>query len=139
MPSISEEEARRGSQTRKSVTLQTVPKAAIKNLQPKRVQDLHKLAGYAVYCGARPFNLFKEPNMRAFITSLEPAYTPPDRGTIGGKLLIECYNETRAEVLEIIRRSQWINVSIDESFDKAIFLEWSCSYTLNRRMTLVET
>jgi hypothetical protein len=53
--------------------------------------------------------------MRAFITSFKSAYTSPDRMNIGGKLLIECYNEIRTEVLENIRLSNWINVSINKS------------------------
>jgi hypothetical protein len=53
--------------------------------------------------------------MRAFINSLEPAYTLPSRERIGGNLLIECYNEIRAQVLENIRNNDFINVSIDES------------------------
>jgi hypothetical protein len=96
-------------------TLHIVPKAPIKRLLPQRVHDLYKLAGYAIYCGARPFSLFQEPNMRAFITSFKSAYTPPDRISVGSKLLIECYNETRTEVLENIRSSNWINVSLNES------------------------
>jgi hypothetical protein len=54
--------------------------------------------------------------MRAFITFLKSAYTPFNRINIGNKLLIECYNEIRTEVLENIRSSNWINVSINKSF-----------------------
>jgi hypothetical protein len=53
--------------------------------------------------------------MRAFITSFKPAYTPSDRKIIDSKLLIECYNEAKTEMLENIRLNNWINVSIDKS------------------------
>jgi hypothetical protein len=54
--------------------------------------------------------------MRAFIASLEPAYTLSNRHRISNSLLTECYNETRAEVLENIRNNDFINISINKSF-----------------------
>jgi hypothetical protein len=53
--------------------------------------------------------------MRAFIIFFKPAYTPSNRKVIGGKLFIECYNETKTKVLENIRSDKWINVFINES------------------------
>jgi hypothetical protein len=53
--------------------------------------------------------------MRAFIAFLEPTYTPPNRHRIGNSLLTECYNETRAKVLENIRNNDFINVFINKS------------------------
>jgi hypothetical protein len=96
------------------ITLQTVPKATVTRLESSKIKFLDKLAGYAVYCGARPFNLFQKPNMRALINALQPAYTPPNRRTIGDSLLIECYNETKTEMLKNIRQNDFINVFIDK-------------------------
>jgi hypothetical protein len=53
--------------------------------------------------------------MRALINALQPIYTLPNRKTIGDSLLIECYNETKAEVLKNIRQNNFINVSINKS------------------------
>lgn len=51
--------------------------------------------------------------MRVLINALEPAYILFTRKKIGDSLLTECYNETKAEVLENIRKNDFINVSID--------------------------
>jgi hypothetical protein len=53
--------------------------------------------------------------MRAFITFFKSVYTFFDRMSVGDKLLIECYNEIRTKVLENIRLSNWINVSLNKS------------------------
>jgi hypothetical protein len=53
--------------------------------------------------------------MRAFIIFFKPVYTSLNRKIIGSKLFIECYNEIRAEVLENIRSSKWINIFINKS------------------------
>jgi Protein of unknown function (DUF 659)/hAT family C-terminal dimerisation region len=108
-----EEARKKGIFVQTKLTMQK--RSAIVRLNPEEVKKIDKKAGYAIYCGARPFSMFDEPNMRVFLDALQPAYTAPHQKAIGGKLLIECYNETYAEVLQNIRENTLINVSIDES------------------------
>jgi hypothetical protein len=91
--------------------------------QPIKVQQLSKEqaelhereAGYAIYCGARPFSTFAEPYMNKFISSLAPAFKIPDRDAFAGRILDPCYTETKAQVEEILKHARVINLIIDES------------------------
>jgi hypothetical protein len=54
--------------------------------------------------------------MREFLNLLQFTYTVPHQKAIGDRLLIECYNEIYTEVLENIRKNDFINVFTDKSF-----------------------
>ncbi len=45
-------------------------KAPITRLVPEQVKILDKKTAYAIFCGARPFSLYDEPNMREFLNLL---------------------------------------------------------------------
>jgi hypothetical protein len=71
-----QDEARKQSNLVQSrLTMQK--KASITRLTPEQVKILDKKAAYAIFCGARPFSLYDEPNMREFLNLLQPAYTVP--------------------------------------------------------------
>jgi hypothetical protein len=73
---------------------------------------LNKLAGYAVFCGARAFSLFEESAMLDFYAALKPSYKIPSSKTmILGVVSDECYSETFLEVLQAIHNTFSINIS----------------------------
>jgi hypothetical protein len=76
---------------------------------------LQKKAAYAVYCGARPFGLYQDHYLADLITSLHPGFKSPSEWQLRNTLFDDCYKETLREVCTVIRRCEWLNISIDES------------------------
>src|SRR5215469_10359467 len=72
------------------------------SLSKEQMEKLKKKAGYAIYCGARPFSMYIEPYMKDFILELEPAFAIPSDKTFSITILDLCYKETRSEVLDIL-------------------------------------
>ena len=89
-------------------------------------QRFDRLAAMAVYCGARPFALYTDPAMKAFLKGLNAAYTPPDRQTLAGPLLDDCYDDMKAKVDGRLANYSLLNFVTDESssiqFNKIINL-----------------
>src|SRR5581483_4141118 len=86
----------------------------VQQLSKEQVELREREAGYAIYCGARPFSTFAEPYMNRFISNLAPAFKIPDRNTFAGRILDLCYIETKAQVEEILKHARVINVIINE-------------------------
>lgn len=59
--------------------------------------------------------MFMEPYMKDFISDLEPAFKMPSDRTFATTVLDICYKETKGQVLDVLRRSRSLNVSLDES------------------------
>jgi hypothetical protein len=59
--------------------------------------------------------MFNEPYMRQLFKALNPNYDPPDRRTIGGSILNNCYSEIQRQVNVEFSQMQYINVIFDES------------------------
>jgi hypothetical protein len=76
---------------------------------------LDKLAAYAVYCGARPFQLYQEPSMKKLIKKLNSAYDPPSAYLLANRLLNDCYGKTWDKFLYVLKGCEILNVSVDES------------------------
>ncbi len=71
-----QDEARKqGNLVQSRLTMQK--KASITRLAPEQVKILDKKAAYVIFCGARPFSLYDELNIREFLNLLQPAYTVP--------------------------------------------------------------
>lgn len=104
--------APKSTQKKLSFTQQPVK---MRQLSKEDVEKLEKLAGYTVYCGARPFSTYSEAYMKSFIAELEPAFEIPDRKAFAGRILDLCYNETKSQVEEILGRTRTINLITDES------------------------
>lgn len=83
------------------------------NSQPSRGID--QLIAQVCFTGARPFNLFEQQEMRDLIHALSPTYQIPSRQRIADDLLDEAYNETREEVLKELRKTEFLNVTVDET------------------------
>jgi hypothetical protein len=79
------------------------------------VEKLENKAGFAIYCGARPFFMYMEPYMKDFISDLELAFEIPSDRTFATTVLDRCYEETKAQVLDVLRRARVLNISLDES------------------------
>jgi hAT family protein len=109
------EEKAQGRQTLLTQAIKPEASIAIDRLTAEQTSHLNKLAGYAVFCGARPFSLFEESAMLDFHAALKPSFKIPSSKTIGGRILDECYSETFLEVLQAIHTSFSINISTDES------------------------
>ena len=91
-----EDEKAQGRQTLLTQAVNPDASVIFDHLTAAQTSHLNKLAGYAVFCGARPFNLYEESD---FHEALKPAYKTPSGKTIGGRILDECYSETFLEVL----------------------------------------
>jgi Protein of unknown function (DUF 659)/hAT family C-terminal dimerisation region len=103
-----------GGPTQQKLNLKQQP-LRVRSISKEEQEKLEKKAGYAIYCGARPFSMFMEPYMKDFILNLEPAFEVPSNRTFATTVLDLCYEETRAEVFDVLRRSHFLNVSLDES------------------------
>jgi hypothetical protein len=119
IPYKKKREAEEKAQGRQILLTQAVkPEAsiAIDRLTAEQTSYLNKLAGYAVFCGARAFSLFEESAMLLdFYAALKPSYKIPSSKTmILGVVSDECYSETFLEVLQAngaIHNSFSINIS----------------------------
>ena len=81
--------------------------------QPSRSID--QLITQVCFTGARPFNLFEQQEMRDLIHALSPTYQIPSRHRIADDLLDEAYNGLREEVLKELRRTEFLNITVDET------------------------
>jgi Protein of unknown function (DUF 659)/hAT family C-terminal dimerisation region len=113
---VREARERQGLPPLRQATLTNVAaKRPVVPLTTEAHESLLKKAGYVVYVGARPFSLWEDYAMGDFLDELNPAFKPPGRKLVGGRLLTTCYNETFKGVLEAIKLSDFINISTDES------------------------
>jgi hypothetical protein len=87
----------------------------INTITSEEKADLDKSATYAVYYGARPFQLLQEPFMKQFLRKLNLTYTPPSGYILAHRLLDECYKETWNQLMQILKGCEFLNVSVNES------------------------
>lgn len=78
-------------------------------------RSIDQLIAQVCFSGARPFNLFDQPEMRDLIYALSPTYQIPSRHRIADDLLDEAYHGLQQEVLKELRRTQFLNVTVDET------------------------
>jgi hypothetical protein len=117
---VQEARERQGLPSLRQATLTNIAaKHPVIPLTPEAHESLLKKAGYVVYVGARPFSLWEDYAMDDFLNELNPAFKPPSRKLIGGRVLTTCYNETFRDVLAAIKLSDSINISTDESSTSA--------------------
>jgi hypothetical protein len=81
--------------------------------QPAR--NIDQLVAQVCFIGASAFNLFERQEMRDLISALNSTYQIPSRQRIAGDLLDEAYNELREEVIKELRRTKFLNVTVDET------------------------
>jgi hypothetical protein len=110
------EEKAQGRQTLLTQAVKPEASIAIDRLTVEQTSHLNKLAGYAVFCGARAFSLFEESAMLDFYAALKPSYKIPSSKTLRIYMILgvvsdECYSETFLEVLQAIHNSFSINIS----------------------------
>jgi hypothetical protein len=81
--------------------------------QPSR--GINQLIAQVCFTGARPFNLFEQQEMRNLIYALSPTYQIPSRHRIADDLLDKAYNRLREEVLKELRRTEFLNITVDKT------------------------
>jgi hypothetical protein len=75
------------------------------------------LLAMAIFSGARPFTLFADQDMLAFLQALDPTFYPPSRDTIGTRLLDDCYAVVKQSVDLEVDKIEYLNITADESTD----------------------
>ena len=75
------------------------------------------LLAMAIFSGARPFTLFADQDMLAFLQALDPTYSPPSHDTIGTRLLDDCYAAVKQSVDAEVDKIEYLNITADESTD----------------------
>lgn len=78
-------------------------------------RSIDHLLAQVCFTGARPFSLFEQQEIRDLIYALNPLYQIPSRHRIADDLLKESYNGLHREVLKELRRSQFLNITVDET------------------------
>lgn len=96
----------------------TQRKLAIPTLSAQEKHELDIAAASVCYIDAREFTLWETKTAKHFLKKLHPAYKPPSRQQIAGKLLDECYQKVKSIVDEKILSKGGrysINTITDES------------------------
>lgn len=75
------------------------------------------LLAMAIFSGARPFTLFADQDMLAFLQALDPTFHPPSHDTIGTRLLDDCYAAVKQVVDTEVDKIEYLNITADESTD----------------------
>jgi hypothetical protein len=90
----------------------------VPTISKSKKQKLDRAASMAIYIGARPFALFDEPYMKAFIDLLSDSlYKTPSRHLIGGNMLDEIYKELQSKILQLLDQQKYLQFILDESPD----------------------
>ncbi|OXV08749.1 hypothetical protein Egran_03491 [Elaphomyces granulatus] len=71
----------------------------------------------ALFAGARPFSTFESVEMKEFIKALNPNYTIPSHQRFAESILDDCYAYTQNQVYQQLNKSQYLNVTVDETTD----------------------
>lgn len=87
------------------------------NFSRSHKQQVDTLFGMAIFAGARPFSLVEDEQMKKFINALDPRYQIPSRSTLSESLLADCYRATRDRLNDVLSKSRYINITVDESTD----------------------
>jgi hypothetical protein len=75
------------------------------------------LPAMAIFSGVRPFTLFADLDMHAFLHALDPTFRPPSHDTIGTRLLDDCYAAVKQSVDVEVDKIEYLNITADESTD----------------------
>ena len=84
-------------------------------LTAKQKLELDIKAAMWCFMGNHAFTMFENPFGKSFLQSLNPAYIPPSRHAISGRLLDAVYSQVRTQTDELIASLPHINVITDES------------------------
>src|SRR5438552_76135 len=84
-------------------------------LTAKQKLELDIKAAMWCFMGNHAFTMFENPFGKSFLQSLNPAYIPPSRHAIPGRLLDAVYSQVRTQTDELIASLPHINVITDES------------------------
>lgn len=83
----------------------------------KSTREIDRLAGMALFAGARPFSTFESVEMKEFHKALNPNYNTPSRQRLSESILDDCYAHIQDKVNQLLNKSQYLNVSVDETTD----------------------
>jgi hypothetical protein len=76
-------------------------------------KHINNLAAMMLYETGLPFMFFEKPSVKAFLTTLRPAYTPPSSFYFANQLLHDTWIKVKQEVDAHIDREEEINVTFD--------------------------
>jgi hypothetical protein len=88
-------------------------------LKKLTTSEMDQLAGMALFAGARPFTTFESIEMKEFHKALQanPTYKIPSRQQFAESVLDNCYTHVQKQVNQLLDKSQYLNVSVDETTD----------------------
>jgi Protein of unknown function (DUF 659) len=98
-----------------------VPKPLIQqqlNVETMTIQqqlELDNKCAMAVYTQGLPFTTWEPPEMRDFLTALQPAYRTPSPYQLSGPLLDNNFEAMKSNIDDIIEKSPRVDLIIDES------------------------
>jgi Protein of unknown function (DUF 659)/hAT family C-terminal dimerisation region len=84
-------------------------------ISPSQKDILDRRFALACYSQGLPFTVFESPEMKEALHELHPAYKPPTRYVLSGKLLEEVYSDLKVNVDKAITATPYLNVITDES------------------------
>jgi hypothetical protein len=105
-------------QSKRPVKRQQTLQLGVPTLSRAKKLKLDEAAALAVYMGARPFCLWDDFYIKAFLDLLgDGLYATPTCQRIGGDLLDEAYLRVQGRVLNILREQDDLQFVLDESPD----------------------
>jgi Protein of unknown function (DUF 659)/hAT family C-terminal dimerisation region len=84
-------------------------------LSSSQKESLDRRFALACYSQGLPFTVFEGPEMKEALHELHPAYQPPTRYVLSGRLLEEVYSNLKVNVDKAIAATPFLNVITDES------------------------
>lgn len=78
-------------------------------------KELDKQFAKACITSGLPFTVYEHDDMKAAFHSLNPAYKPPNRKAIAGRLLDQVYHDVQTEVDRFLKQTELYNIITDES------------------------
>ena len=83
------------------------------SLTNSQLEALHVQAATAIFTSGKAFSSYDHPEMKAFLRLLNPAYQPPSAWQLTNRYLPLVYNQYKAQLLEVFRRSSRLNIIFD--------------------------
>jgi hypothetical protein len=79
--------------------------------------EIDQVLGMVIFTSVRPFATFDSEEIRLLVSALDPKYHIPGINKIINSILPNCYVAVHKQVFSKLAKSQYPNVSIDESTD----------------------
>jgi hypothetical protein len=87
----------------------------VPKISSAKKQELDQQFAKACITAGLPFTLYEHDDMKTAFHSLHPAYNPPNRKAIAGRLLDQIYSDTQIQVDRFLKENEMYNIITDES------------------------